>query len=360
MRLHFLIKSVYYTQRICDKLASFDSNGQLFVIIDANRKVFVQSPIEKFHCSLPQLNKWLQKQDIDFIYAHFLSNSIAYVIHKTGLFNKPLAWIMWGADFYGLPQWSEHYYLVDSKPFAWKNKGLKSKFSKFLGLPSSDSVLKLIPHINYYIGYKEEYTLVSNAFASKMTYVPLEYYFSLEEFGRPEINQGKGDILLGNSDDPMNNHIDVLKKIEMQIGETHKVICPVSGAKSAYRDELQTLVENLACNVELIHEYLETAAFFKKLDSVGFVIYGHLRQQGVGTLLPLIYSGKKVFLWEANPFYQTLKRWGILVYPLDSFTNSDLAPLNSKEVECQRSALEMICSQEANDARWKNILKLGS
>lgn len=357
MQLHMLIESPFYTDRIVSKMAKLSSEQMCFVRIRSHKEVLFQDSNGNQNLSLVQLNRLLATLDISRCYIHFLSSSIAYVLHKTNLKNRPCYWIMWGADFYGLPAFSNNYYLPKSKQFAWKNNGWKSKLIKFLGLPSSKYVMNIFDHIDYFVGYEEEFMLTQMALHHDMKFIPWEYYFNIEELDVPLINQGAGTILIGNSDDPMNNHLDTLQKIEEVVEEGQKIIIPMAGASPTYLSKLKEARDQSHAKIVLIEEFMKGDAFFSMMDEVSYVAYGHLRQQGVGTILPLLFSGKKAFLWDANPLKKILTRWGLSISSLDQLAKNDLSPLSSNEVEQQRKALRKVLSVKADKQRWNKILK---
>lgn len=356
VQIHLLIESPFYTDRIVRKMANFNTEEKCFVRIRSHKSVLFQDTSGNKEMSLVQLNRHLNTLSPTRCYIHFLSSSIAYILHKTKLAEKPCYWIMWGADFYGLPAFSQQYYLPKSKPFAWKNDGFKSKLIQFLGLPSSKYVMNIFKDIDFFVGYEEEFTLTQMALQHNMKFLPWEYYFNIQELDIPPINQGQGPILLGNSDDPMNNHLDTLEQLEKVISPNQKIIIPVAGADEAYFRKLKEYKGNSKAEILLIENFMNSDAFFNLMSKVSYVVYGHLRQQGVGTIIPLLFAGKKAFLWDVNPLKGILTRWGLSVSSLDKISPDDFTLLQPNEVERQRKALRKVLSVKADKKRWEKIL----
>lgn len=337
-------------------MSRFEGHSKLFVTISSHKEVKVLGEKHNSTMSLKDLGAWLKDKNITSVYIHFLSNSIAYLLHKTQLIKLPCYWIMWGADFYGLPAFSDQYYLPLSRPFAWKNNTWKHKVAGFLGLPSSKYVMRVIKEIDFFVGYEEEFMLTQKALKHEMKHIPWEYYFSIEELRRSAVNQGSGAILLGNSDDPMNNHLDLLRKLEKVIVDGQKIIVPVAGAPEAYLNGLKKIQGQSKAEILLQEKLLDSQSFFGLMDEVSYVIFGHLRQQGVGTILPLLYAGKKAFLWEQNPLKAILERWGLEISAIDKISADAFIVLDEKQVNLNRSRLESVLSAEADTKRWKHIL----
>jgi len=335
----------------------FKSQSKVFVTIKSHKEVKIFEAQNVKILTLRELQTWIRSRTFDSVYVHFLSNTIAYVLHKTQLTKLPCYWIMWGADFYGLPTISQSFYLPKSKAFAWKNNGWKQKLARFLGLPSSAYVLKVLKEIEFFVGYKEEFELTQKALSHTMKFVPWEYYFSIEELGMPPVNQGNGSILLGNSDDPMNNHIDVLEKLETVVNQGQRIIVPVAGAPEKYLNKLKSLSATSKAKIILQEKLLDSESFFKMMDEVSYVVYGHLRQQGVGTIIPLLYQGKKAFMWDSNPLKGTLERWGMKIRSIDKISSADFENLSDEEVKMQRGNLEEVLSMEKDELRWSRILR---
>lgn len=334
----------------------FGPKSKAFVTIKSHNEVKVVDQDDELHMTLRELQNWIRSKEFSSVYAHFLSNSMAYVLFKTQLTKLPCHWIMWGADFYGLPSISDRYYLPLSRPFAWKNNTLKHKLIRFLGLPSSKYVIKVMKDIDFFVGYEEEFKLTQMILGHKMKLKPWEYYFSIKEMNLPKVNQGTGAILLGNSDDPMNNHLDTLKKLEEVVSDGQRIIIPVAGAPDLYLQKLKEVQASSKAQVVLQEKLLDSKEFFGMLDEVSFVVFGHLRQQGVGTLLPLIYQGKKAFLWNTNPFKSVLERWGVEINAIDDLVKADLIKLSDQEVVSNRSSMDRVLSVEADAERWEKIL----
>ncbi len=334
----------------------FEPKTKVFVVIKSHKEVKILDGDKVKMVSLKGLQSWVHSQSFSSVYIHFLSTTAAYVLHKTQLIKLPSFWIMWGADFYGLPDFSDRYYLPQSRPFAWKNNTWKHKLASMLGLPSSKYVMKVVKQIDYFVGYEEEFTLTQMSLNHSMTLVPWEFYFNIEEMGLPKVNQGTGAILLGNSDDPMNNHLDVLYLLEKHIPANQRIIIPVAGASLSYLEKIREFKQNSKADIVLQEKLLESSAFFTLMDEVSFVVYGHLRQQGVGTLLPLLYQGKKAFLWDENPFKAVLKRWGLDIFSINTLKADEFIQLSEDQLQRQRKKLETVLSGEEDTKRWNRIL----
>ncbi len=357
MKLHFIIQSPFYTERIIEKIHRI-SPKDIFVIVDANRSITWCESGKRIKLNFGATLKSLRKRDFSCVYIHFLSTSIAYLILKSELQNNTLAWVMWGADFYRLPSIRNDYILSESKSYLPTRKKWVESFKQGLSMPSYQSVYDVLAQINYFVGYKEEYDLVEKTLGHNYRYVPMEYYFSLEEMPVIKSIESNQSILIGNSDDPNNNHLDILKILSDTQIANKKIILPIAGASKKYTEEIKRKLDSLNFDYDLIQDTLPLEEFTQRIEEISYVIYGHLRQQGVGTLIPQLYAGKKVFLWESNPFYNTLLRWGIHIFSLDNFDDQSLNPLSDKQVAENKNNLEKMLNAQANHQRLIKILSI--
>lgn len=238
--------------------------------------------------------------------------------------DKPIYWFLWGGDLYNYIDFDMH----DS---------MTGKFLKQIGFGISSTVNK--NSINYIfrkaairkidkvgISFKEDFKSLKKNFITAgecIDYVfpnPVDYkklnVFSKENKYEDLKRKFKNVLLVGNSSNPSNNHIDILYQLEKIKNQSFCIIMPLSyGGDVVYVNEIVKLGKNLFGDrfIPLL-EYMNSIEYGKLLSIVDSAIMSHNRPQAAGNINALIYLGKKVFMAEQSSFYLHLKEIGVEIF----------------------------------------------
>lgn len=188
-----------------------------------------------------------------------------------------------------------------------------------------------------------EYELLKYNSHIHAQYFPFQYTSRRIDATLNTINPAEADyILLGNSSDPRNNHLDLLKLLKDR-RITNKLYIPLAYGDKRYRDFVKQYVttNNLDC---IIQEDMMPFELYKEtLLRCRVGVFGHIRQQAIGNVNQCMLQGSKVFLYKDSVAYKYFKSLGCMVFSIenDLTVQSVSTPLTSEEIELNRKKLEI-------------------
>lgn len=274
------------------------------------------------------------------IYLHGLFDPRTIIfLYIFRFFLKSSYWIMWGGDLY-----------------SYKDRKKKSFFYNIFYNIEDYVKGNMKGYISYIKGeFKlvQEWFKVKGNFYSSFTY-PSNLYKKIEirKEGKEELW-----VQVGNSADPSNNHLEILKKLSQFKDANVKLFCILSyGGNEEYKNQVikrgLELFKNKFCPILNFMKFDEYMNFLSSLD---IAIFAHNRQQGFGNITSLLSMKKTVYLKETVTTYETLKDMGIQIKSFNKFV--DLEKLDNNVLENNRKIIEENFSKEKLVEQWKNIFE---
>jgi len=252
-------------------------------------------------------------------------------------------WVIWGGDVYIYRQ---------------KHASLKHRIYEFLRQI-------IIPKFTEIAAFVEDDAREAiNVYQSEASYVPILYPIpvNIDNLKNLQMKETTGttNILIGNSADPSNHHLEMLEYLSRFVKEDIRIYCPLS----YYGDQ-----EYINCVVKKGHaifrdhfvpllKMMTTQEYAVFLNDMDIAIMNHRRQQGLGNILPLLYLGKKVFLRSDTSSFPFLTSAGCIIFDTCTMNKSNFASfisMDEKTSEANKTAVETMINPSNYAGLWNNL-----
>jgi len=287
---------------------------------------------------LPELKvaKW--------IYFHYLPYGPSLILWAINpkLISKS-TWIIWGGDVFIHKQ---------------KNESLKHRIFEFLRR-------QIIPNFTEIASFLEDDAQeAKRIYKSNAQYIPILYPIPVNLDNLKNLRKEKTDktknILIGNSADPSNNHLEMLEMLSPFASQDINIYCPLS--YYADQDYIKLIIKR---GKELFLErfipltkMMTTQEYAIFLNDMDIAIMNHRRQQGLGNILPLLYLGKKVYIRSDISTFPFLINAGCKIFDACSMNKSNFATLISMDNnsrEDNKKAIERMINPAYYADLWNNL-----
>lgn len=377
--------------------------------------IFLDNTIEQFEACIPGGNKYLIDIPDDSYKIRFVKNSERLTLQVLSKYNNRRSlinefksynaiifhclntnmieminnaqadtifiWVLWGGEVNELPKIVIHLYqpLTKSLLKNLKQGSLinqlfnKLPFIKFFlykirhrrnhPLINKIKALSRINHVAHYL--EDEVDNINTLYKLRLNWIAYIYGSVENMIGNEFFNSytSGNEILVGNSSDPLNNHLDTFKILMKEGIISRKIICPLSYGtdKSEY---IQEVIKNgrmfFKENFIPLTEFNSKKDFNNILLGCNIAVMNHNCQQATGNIIILLWFGAKVFLNESNPLLSYFKNMGIKIFSLQFDFNFEckkgLTTLSKSEIEFNRCILYKHFSKEMSILRVKRIV----
>lgn len=251
-------------------------------------------------------------------------------------------WHIWGADLYEATDgWKAKWFyrfrrIVQKKlPQVWGTEGDLHYFWKMIRSRTAQDRLIYFP--------------------TKLQHLP-SY--------QGELTRSKRDreltLLVGNSGDRSNNHIQALSQIYQQLGKDVRLIIPMGYPKNndVYIREIEQYAERLfpSKNLQILREKIDFADYLQILTACDLGYFNFERQQGIGTICLLIQLGVPFVLDLKNPFVLDLQANGV---PFLLSDNLSVEQIERVKRELDKLDINQLAFFPKKYTRmWKQVLHL--
>ena len=334
-------------------ICTFRKKNNYRYINEIKEKIDFVSPLD--------LNRYIKKHNINVVVLHNLL-SLHYANILTLPHNVKIVWFAWGKDLYEYPQDKPFINIELYSPITKNNisqhinKSSPLKIKDFL----RDYFLKKIIHkIDFFSGVLPgEYKMISKypCFRAK------EVVFHYTEFNTFPISyspQTKGNnILIGNSGDPSNNHLDIIDKLsKYNLGERYIYIPLSYGGNIEY---IQSVInrgkEIWGRRFIPLLEFMPINEYEKNLNSCGYLIFGHERQQAIGNIGIGLRNRCKIFLSKTSVAYEYYKNIGMHIYNIQEELKEEELNKQLTKQEFEKN-IENMNKHRSSEVFYKDLLE---
>jgi len=214
---------------------------------------------------------------------------------------KKCYWIIWGGDLY--------VYQPGERNWKWK---LREFFRR--------SVIKrmgfLVTYIDGDVDLARKWYGAQGKLLKSFMYTSNLY----KEYHVQEKQHTGTNILVGNSADPSNNHLEVLDKLEAYKDQDITIYVPLSYGNQDYAK--QVIAEGkkrFGDRFQPLTEFMPFEKYLKLLGVIDIAIFNHKRQQAMGNTITLLGLGKKVYMRSDATQWVFFQNRGIKVFDIEEF-----------------------------------------
>lgn len=321
----------------------------------------------EFEKSIIQSKKITRIQQLDFTNIDNVIKFIKHIydvkydkIHLHGLFNYYLIrllflqpwllnkcnWIIWGADLY---KYNQNNNTFNSKKYEFMRK----------------QVIKNINEITSYIpGDYEVAKKIYNTNASYNHAIPYNISGKHRFFEELKIKSTDSENIIfqvGNSADPSNNHIEILKILSKFKEKKIKILVPLSYGDSKHRKKVIKYGKKIFGKKFIpLTNFYPPKKYFKIMSNVDIGIFNHKRQQGLGNINALLQLEKKVYIRSDTTIWDYFQEIGINTHDTKILKNESFNQIiNYDKFKAEKNSeiMRKTRSEENRVLMWKKIFE---
>ena len=280
-----------------------------------------------------------------WIYIHFLAYDptlFFWFLNKRLLAKS--TWIVWGSDIYSYQKQKQS---ARTRVYEWLRRKIIPRF----------------PEIAAFV--KEDYEVIAMVYGTAAKYLPILYPLPVNPSQLDRVVKTQKNtnpvVMIGNSGDPTNNHLEMIDLLSSFRKEAMKVVCPLAyGGTPEYRQiVISKGISTFGNNFVPWMEMKGKQEYAEQIAGVDIAVMNHQRQQGLGNILALLYLGKKVFIRSDITSYSFLMRNNCRVMATESIKEMDFKTFSEPLADRFETSVNVgkITQKDYAAGLWKNLLK---
>lgn len=376
IRLLHIINDEKFTNGAIKQFSAFDNPINYFLIPKNSKSELTFTNLDNIQSERVFLCSYQNKDLVNVIFrinpsaivVHGLSNEHKKIIDALG---GRFTFVLnsWGSDIYDSKYLCATRFKPETRRVLNANLAQRTKlviktilryltrsaeFYKFKDIDFYLSKVSIISTVVYedFVNLKCAYPDINN-----LQYVPFNYFIELS--GKLlEANRSNG-VLLGNSANPQNNHLDLFSLLKRRGLSTQRVMVPLSyGGSDHYKDKVLRRGYEIfgRQNFIAITDFMKPEEYNLLLDKVGFAFFYHGYQQAFGNILSLLSRGVKIFMDPSNSACKELLKIGFKVFDIRDVNVDSLIPLPFEEQKYNFDLVHKFYGKEANELKVNKFL----
>ena len=325
----------------------------------------------------------------DKLFVSWYCGTIAEAIIESGIKNPLYVYLM-GGEFYADPWGWHNHWLYDKMTYQkLKNVGYEPTIKWTRRNPLHwgriiDDLKQLnawkkqcaidykrkveqIKRIDFIVLPKEavgEYNLLKTlypTFRAEHKYGLFDQNFDLASVMPTKQNASKPyRVLLGNSADPTNNHMDGMHFLKKNFIENFDLYSVLSyGDTNGKKWAIECGQKLFGDHFYAVEDYMDRQSYLNFVNSMDAVIMYHNRQQAAGNIMTSLVLGKPVFMKSTNVVYLTLKNLGLpSVYDVNLLKEKPLFFYIEEAKSKRQETIELIRNVYSKELRLKYLKEL--
>lgn len=282
------------------------------------------------------ITKHIYQADQIILHGLFSSRIDRFFFFQPWLLKKTY-WVIWGGELY--------YYTRRIKTFKWN-------ILHFIRSHLIKNVQGLVTYIQGDVELAQKWYNAQGNFFECIMYPSNLYnaYIVPEKHTESTIN-----IQIGNSADPTNNHMEILKRLLPLKDKNIKIYAPLSYGDNQYAQKMEQMGKELFGNKFIpLRQFLPFNEYLAFLSIIDIAIFAHKEQQGMGNTISLLGLGKKVFMRSDTTQWQFFKDKHIEVYDFDTL---DINMIDTLTKENNQRNVQMYFSKENYIHQLQNLFE---
>lgn len=171
------------------------------------------------------------------------------------------------------------------------------------------------------------------------------------------------NFLVGNSANPSNQHLRVLKDLEFLKNENIKIILPLSYSvpDEYYVDSIIDFGKEIfGDKLVPITEYITPKDYYEILNNVDVAFFNSNRQQALGNIYVLLFLGTKIYLNEESGLVEKFKEMKAKVFSYKSINNlsfDQIYYLSQQDKKNNKRVSRLLLDRKQITKQWESVIE---